>query len=456
MSNILVTGSSSGLGRATVLALAARGHTVFATMRDPGAKNRAAADGLRRLAEVRGLAIHVLDLDVTSDTSVQAAVATALAKAGWLDVAVNNAGYAVTGLAETSTSQQLLDALDANVVGMHRVNRAVLPGMRTRGSGLLIHISSIIGRTVLPFLAPYAAAKWAVEALAETYRYELKGTGIDATIVQPGPFPTRLLENRQLGADVDRAAGYVALANGLEKMVMGIEQLFALPTRPVPEEVADAIVALVESPAGDRPARLVVDRFTGDDTRALNDAHAEVQEAITARLGMSADAATSTAPPGRRVRAVTDGETVLAAVDIGVPPDRVFRALVTDEVEIWWGSAETYRMRAWSADLRVGGRWRVDVCTAGGNTFPASGEFLEIDGTRKVVQTRRYEWEHPRLGTRDTTVTYRFEPIANGTRLTVCHQGFAGRSEAADEHAQGWERALAWLEAYLRPAGAVP
>jgi len=404
MSNILVTGSSSGLGLATARALAARGHTVFATMRQPAAKNRAAADDLRRLAETDRLALHVLDLDVSSDASVGAAVSAALARAGHLDVVVNNAGYALAGLAETSTAAQLLHSFDTNVVGMHRLNRAVLPGMRTRGSGLLIHVSSIMGRTVLPFLAPYAAAKWALEALAETYRYELKGTGVDVTIVQPGPFPTRLLENRVLGADVDRVAGYAALADGLERMVRGIEELFLLPTRPIPEEVAAAIVALVESPAGTRPPRVVVDRFTGDDTRALNDAHARVEESIIASVGMAGDPATTTAPPGRRARAVTDGETVLAAVEIAAPPDRVRRALLPDEVEIWWRSA--------------------------GPIGPAAAG--------------------------DPTVTFRVEPSAIGARLTVRHDGFAGRAAAADEHAAGWERVLISLEAYLGPSHAAP
>src|SRR5262249_61929587 len=121
------------------------------------------------------------------------------------------------------------------------------------GRGLLLPASRIMGRSVLPFLAPYASAKWALEALAETYRYELQGTGVDVTIVQPGPFPTRILENRVTGADVDRAAGYVALADGLERMIRGMEQIFSLPTRPIPEEAADAIVALVEAPAGAPP-----------------------------------------------------------------------------------------------------------------------------------------------------------------------------------------------------------
>src|SRR5260221_172583 len=150
----------------------------------------------------------------------------------------------------------------------------------------------------------------------------------------------------------------------------------------------------------------------------------------------------------RAARAVTDGDTILATVDVAMPPERVFRAFNTDEVERWWGSADTYRMTEWTSDLRVGGRWRVAVRFTNGNTLPAGGEFLEIDGPRKIVFTRKYEWEFPVLGQRETTVTYRCDPIATGTRVTVRHEGFVGLREPADQHVEGWERVLGWLDAY--------
>lgn len=149
----------------------------------------------------------------------------------------------------------------------------------------------------------------------------------------------------------------------------------------------------------------------------------------------------------------TEEGVVLATVDVQVPPERAFRALTTDELERWWGSPDTYRMRRWSSEVRVGGRWSVDTIM-GGNALHATGQFLEVDAPRKVVQTRKYEFDHPRLGRRDTTVTYRFDPIPNGTRVTVRHDGFAGLPDAAEEHAYGWERVLGWLEAYLRSEGA--
>lgn len=161
-------------------------------------------------------------------------------------------------------------------------------------------------------------------------------------------------------------------------------------------------------------------------------------------------------PPNRPASAVTDGHTILATAEIPAPAERVYLALNTKELEQWWGSPETYRMTEWSADLRVGGRWHVLVCGAerdtspvGASAHPAGGEFLEVTPFRKVVFTRQYEWDFPVLGKRKTTVTYLFEPIDAGTRLTVRHDGFAGLREPADQHAGGWARVLGWLQTYL-------
>jgi NAD(P)-dependent dehydrogenase (short-subunit alcohol dehydrogenase family) len=189
MSIVLVTGSGSGFGKLIALTLARHGHTVFAIMRDPDGRNRRAATELGSCAEAESLPIRVLELDVTDDASVQRAVRGAEG-AGPIDVVVNNAGYTVAGLAETVTPQQLLDEVNTNLVGAHRVNRAVLPIMRARHRGFLIHLSSVFRRTVVPFVGVYSASKWALEALAETYRYELKLSGVDVSILQPGPFPT--------------------------------------------------------------------------------------------------------------------------------------------------------------------------------------------------------------------------------------------------------------------------
>jgi uncharacterized protein YndB with AHSA1/START domain len=153
-------------------------------------------------------------------------------------------------------------------------------------------------------------------------------------------------------------------------------------------------------------------------------------------------------------RAVADGGggTIIATAEITAPPERVFRALTTDEVERWWGSPDFYFQTDWTADLRVCGQWNVTVRFPDGNTNGGSGEFVEIDEPRKLVMTRKFE-KHPLLGTRETTITYRLDPAPTGTRITVRDEGFAGRSAAAYGNAEHWERVLGWLDAYLKPKG---
>lgn len=148
-------------------------------------------------------------------------------------------------------------------------------------------------------------------------------------------------------------------------------------------------------------------------------------------------------------QAMANADAVMASAELPAPPDEVIAALVTKGVERWWGSPETFRTTNWSADLRVGGGWNVIVETAGGRRLPASGKFLEIEMPHRIVQTRRYDWDHPALGRHETTVAYLLEPTAAGTRLTICHGGFAGFPDAASEHAEGWARVLGWLQSYL-------
>ncbi len=163
-----------------------------------------------------------------------------------------------------------------------------------------------------------------------------------------------------------------------------------------------------------------------------------------------------TASKWRAPRAVADGGggTIIAAAEVAAPPERVFRALTTNEVERWWGHADFYRQTEWTADLRVCGQWSVTVRFADGKINGGTGEFFEIDPPRKLVMTRKFK-EHPLLGTRETTITYRLDPIPTGTRVTVRDEGFIGRSEAAHGNAEHWERVLGWLDAYLTAESAL-
>jgi len=147
-------------------------------------------------------------------------------------------------------------------------------------------------------------------------------------------------------------------------------------------------------------------------------------------------------------QAITDGETALATIEIAVPPQRAFDAMTSAEVEKWWAAPGLYHFANWQSDLRVGGRWHVNVCLPNGTVLPAGGEYLIVQAPHRVTLTRRYDWDHPTLGRQVTRVTYRFEPIKGGTRITVRQEEF-GSPEAAREHAVGWERTLNLLPGYL-------
>ena len=163
--NVLITGTSTGFGFLAAKTLTQAGHTVFATMRGLEGKNRDNAASLRDATEAHDGTLHLIELDVTSDPSVESAVAKALELEGAIDAVVNNAGYGCSGYAESLTIDQFQALFDTNLFGVQRVNRAVLPHMRERGSGLLVHVSSAIGRMVFPFISAYLASKWALEGL---------------------------------------------------------------------------------------------------------------------------------------------------------------------------------------------------------------------------------------------------------------------------------------------------
>lgn len=142
----------------------------------------------------------------------------------------------------------------------------------------------------------------------------------------------------------------------------------------------------------------------------------------------------------RAVADVTQG-MLLATIDIKAPPERVFRAVTTEELTRWWGSEDTYRTTHYQGDVRVGGKWKTEGQGPDGK-FSVHGEFLEVDPPRKLVQTWQYDWD-----TSDsiTTITWRFEAIEGGTRVVVRHEGFGDAHDACTSHAQGWEQVLTWL-----------
>jgi NAD(P)-dependent dehydrogenase (short-subunit alcohol dehydrogenase family) len=284
---ILVTGASSGFGKLAAQTLAKAGHTVFAGMRDPSGRNAVAKAGLMASAASASGSIEVVNLDVTDDAVVDAAVGLVQSSAGGLDVVVNNAGIAAMGILETFTADQAALLFQTNVIGVHRVNRAVLPLMRKGSGSLLIHVSSVLGRYVIPFLGIYTATKFALEALAETYRYELAPIGIESVLVQPGTFPTNIMANMLPAADSVRASAYGGLDERQRSMRAMLEALPANEHAADPQLVADAILRIVSSPPGSRPLRTVVDPQGTVFVDAVNQASAGVQAQLFGMMGMS-------------------------------------------------------------------------------------------------------------------------------------------------------------------------
>ncbi len=272
---LVVTGASSGFGRVTAERFAAAGWRVFATARDPHGRHAQAA------AELERQGVRVIDLEVTDQASVDRAAAEILA-AGPIDVLVNNAGAAYFGVVEAFTPETIARQFDVNVFGPMRVSRAFLPGMRDRRSGLVVYVSSGVGRFALPFGGVYSSSKWALEALAETSSYELAPFGVDVAIVEPGAYATNISNSRTGPDDAERLDAYRDVLPLADK-VFGA--LSAATAGRDPREVADAILALAEQPSGTRPLRTPVPSNPG--VAAINDAVAPIQRELLANFGLS-------------------------------------------------------------------------------------------------------------------------------------------------------------------------
>jgi NAD(P)-dependent dehydrogenase (short-subunit alcohol dehydrogenase family) len=290
--SVLITGSSSGFGYAIAQRLAAAGHRVFASMRDLRGRNAAAAASLEAWAAEAGADLRPLELDVTCDTSVSAALAE-IARTGELDVVVHNAGVAAMGLVESQSVALAARIFEVNVMGPLRVQQAALPLLRASRSARIVAISSTLGRERVPFLALYTATKHALDAMLTTWAYELHPEGIRTVLVEPGTIPTtRMLDNLLEGTlpHSPTAAPLAARARGLAD---GLRAWGKAPDAPAAALVADAVLRAL---APDAPARIVVDP-SGFDGCARMDAMGDaVQRELLARYGMDDLTDPSTAP----------------------------------------------------------------------------------------------------------------------------------------------------------------
>src|SRR5580692_1857358 len=287
---ILVTGASSGFGLMTAKALAEAGHTVYASMRETEGRNAPQVAAIAAWAAEHKVDLRTVELDVQSDASAEAGVAGVIADAGRLDVIVHNAGHMVFGPAEAFTPDQFIQQYDVNVLGAQRVNRAALPHLRGQRKGLLVWVgsSSTRGGTP-PFLAPYFAAKAAMDALAVSYSTELALWGIETTIMVPGAFTrgTNHFAHAGAPADGDRVAEYEAgpYAGIADRALKGLASLE--PADADPSQVAREIVRVIDIPFGKRPFRVHIDP-SQDGAEVVNAVADRMRREMYRNIGLEA------------------------------------------------------------------------------------------------------------------------------------------------------------------------
>ena len=285
---IVITGASSGFGALAARALARAGHTVYASMRETTGRNARPVAEAQKYAAEYAVDLRTLELDVASEASAAAAIEEIVTAHGRLDVVIHNAGHMVFGPAEAFTPEQFAELYDVNVLSTQRVNRAALPQLRRQGQGLVIWVSSSssAGGTP-PYLAPYFAAKAAMDALAVVYARELTRWGIETSIIVPGAFTSGTNHFARAGAPADkaRAAEYDAgpYAGFADQVLNGFASI--VPTDADVSAVADAIVQVVDTPSGKRPFRVHVDP-TQDGAEVVNAVSDRVRAEFLRRIGL--------------------------------------------------------------------------------------------------------------------------------------------------------------------------
>jgi short-subunit dehydrogenase len=271
---VLITGSSAGIGNSLAEKLAAKGYRVLATMRTP-AKGAALAEK----AKANGWNLEIIQLDVRDEASVKVAIA----KAGDIDVLVNNAGFEVWGPLEEMSVDDIKDQFETNVYGPFRLILAVVPGMRNRESGVIVNVSSVAGRVAAPLNGLYAASKFALEALSESLKYELGHFNIRIHLIEPGVVTTAFADaTRRVGAGAGQESPYAEMVRDWESAT---ERLNPGGSGTDAGDVADVIVDAIENgeklryPVGQDANMVMAARRAMDDE--------QFEAAMRQQLGMT-------------------------------------------------------------------------------------------------------------------------------------------------------------------------
>jgi NAD(P)-dependent dehydrogenase (short-subunit alcohol dehydrogenase family) len=285
---IVITGASSGFGALTARALADAGHIVYAGMRETTGRNAPQVKAAADYAQEHGVDLRSVELDVASDASVDKGIASLIAEHGRLDVIVHNAGHMSFGPAEAFTPEQYAELFDVNVLSTQRVNRAALPQLRKQGKGLVVWVSSSSTRGgTPPYLAPYFAAKAAMDSVAVSYASELTRWGIETSIIVPGAFTkgTNHFAHSGKPADKARTAEYEngPYAGVSEQALKGLASLE--PADANAASVATEIVRVVGLPFGKRPFRTHIDP-SQDGAEVVNGVADRVRAEMFRRIGL--------------------------------------------------------------------------------------------------------------------------------------------------------------------------
>lgn len=285
---VVITGASSGFGAMAARALADAGHRVYATMRETGGRNAPRVDEAKSYVRENDVDLRTAELDVGDDRSVADGTAAIEAEAGGIDVLIYNAGHMGFGPAEAFSPEDYAHYYDVNVLSTQRVNRAALPGMRKRGKGLMVWVSSSSTRGgTPPFLAPYFAAKAAMDSLAVSYAAELSPWGIETSIIVPGAFTSGTNHFAHAGHPTDEDVATAYMEGPLKGVdAKALEGLASLePADADPEAVARAIVAVVGMEFGKRPFRVHIDP-SRDGAEEVNAVADRVRSEMLRRIGL--------------------------------------------------------------------------------------------------------------------------------------------------------------------------
>jgi len=228
----LVTGSSSGIGFETSLALARNGYHTFATMRNLGKDQK-----IKQIIEKEDLSVEILELDVDNEESVNRTIKTVSEKKGRIDVLVNNAGYGMWGTVEDVSIDEFKEQFETNFFSIIRLIQKVAPIMRKQNSGNIVNISSVAGRIGFPVSPAYISSKFALEGLSESLRFELMPFGINVIIIEPGVIKTNFFDSMKMSEKSQQDSTYKEIT---DKVISGVKMMAEMGTHP--KEVANVVI----------------------------------------------------------------------------------------------------------------------------------------------------------------------------------------------------------------------